>query len=489
MTNDNCNMENGKWSLFAIIRRPVIPIEVYPMASEVVSDRPARLRDYRYTGEVLSLALTFITLFSFYALATIFFPETWSSTLKALLITMAGLAVYIISVKMQQRAAFGTLVRVSPRQFPELYELAAKAAERLSHAQIPVYVKRASEMNIYTIGLWQQPIIVLTSSLVDQMKPDNLQFFIGREVGHVAAGHIWLRTLLKPLGADVPVIGKLLNSVVFGDWINRTEFTADRAGFIACRSLTTAISTMLKFGVGVRLFEKLDIKEFLDQINEVSNVRGHLTEIVAEQPYLTQRVRSLARFSLSERYKSLAPEKQSHTQILKAMPEKFVTSGIGFSDLEDDVTFSQREKATGQQERLATVVDEAEVDEAITVTDLAALDDENAPDPRLSLIAADASVAYTLRRRLTRIGRNVENDIVLNSDRVSRYHAEIAREESEFLIVDKGSRNGVWVNRRRVKNSAAIKSGDAIRIGRQEFTFVVKEDVKEDGEENGESEL
>ncbi|HKQ78833.1 MAG TPA: FHA domain-containing protein [Blastocatellia bacterium] len=425
------------------------------MASEVISDRPARLRDYRYAGEVLSLALTFFALSSLYALAAVFFPASWSSTLKALLITAAGLTVYIISVKLQQRAVLGTMVRVSPRQFPELYDLTAKAAERLSHPQVPVYVKRQSEMNIYTVGLWQQPIIVLTSSLVDQMEPDNLQFFIGREIGHIAAGHIWLRTLLKPLGADVPVFGKLLNSVVFGDWINRTEFTADRAGFIACRSLTTAVRTMLKFGVGVRLFEKLDIKEFLAQINEVSNVRGHLTEIVAEQPYLTQRIRSLVRFSLSARYKTLAPERQSHTQILKAIPEKFVTSGIGFSDLDD----------------------EEEVDQEVTIADFSDYDDENAPDPRLSLIAADGSVAYTLRRRLTRIGRSQENDIVLDSDRVSRYHAEIVREGDDVMVVDKGSRNGIWVNRRRVKDPTAIKSGDTIRIGGREFTFMKEEDV------------
>src|SRR5262249_61145889 len=133
------------------------------------------------------LAVTFTFLLSLYALATIFFPETWSSTVKALVITTAGLAVYVLSVKLQQRAAFGTLVRVSPRQFSELYQLGAQAAERLSHAQVPLYVKRSSEMNIYTIGLWQQPIIVLTSSLIDQMEPDNLQFFIGREIGHVAA--------------------------------------------------------------------------------------------------------------------------------------------------------------------------------------------------------------------------------------------------------------------------------------------------------------
>src|SRR5262245_44300785 len=459
---------------------PRSQVEVYyPMSSEAISDRPARLRDYRCAGEVLSLALTFIILLSLYALATIFFPDTWSSTLKSLLITAAGLAVYIIGVKLQQRAALGTMVRVGPRQFPELYGLAAKAAERLRRPQVALYVKRQSEMSIYTIGLWQQPIIVLTSSLVDQMEPDNLQFFIGREIGHIAAGHIWLRTLLKPLGADVPVFGKLLNSVVFGDWINRTEFTADCAGFIACRSLTTAVSTMLKFGIGVRLFEKLDIKEFLDQVNEVSDVRGHLTEILAEQPYLTQRIRSLVKFSFSKRYKSLAPEKQFDTQILKAIPKKFVTSRIGWADLEDEGDAPQRE--TVGEGRQATAEDEAKIDEEITATDLAPFEDENAFDPRLALIGADGFPAYMLRRRLTRIGRNGENDIVLNNERVSRLHAEVLYESGPqgdvFLIVDKGSRNGVWVNKLRVKNSTEIKSGDVIRIGRQDFTFIVRESL------------
>jgi hypothetical protein len=236
---------------------------------------------------------------------------------------------------------------------------------------------------------------------------------------------------------------------------------------------------MLKFGVGVRLFEKLDIKEFLDQVNEVSDVRGHLTEILAEQPYLTQRVRSLVKFSLSERYKSLAPEKQNDTQILKAIPRKFVTSRIGGSDLEDDAV-PQPENGSGDEsdERLATAVDEANIDEAITATDLAPIEDENALDLRLALIGAGGFPVYTLRRRLTRIGRNSENDVVLNSERVSRYHAEIACQDDVFLLVDKGSRNGVWINKQRVKNSIEIKSGDVIRIGRQEFTFIVREDLK-----------
>ncbi|MEK7830887.1 MAG: FHA domain-containing protein [Acidobacteriota bacterium] len=442
------------------------------MASNVISEQPIKLRQYRYSGELLSLFLTFLFLFTLYVLATIFFLESRATTLKALTITLAGLAVYVITVKLQQRSALGTLVRVSARQFPELFNLASVAAERLSSAPVPVYVKRSSEMNIYTLGLWQRPIIVLTSSLVDQMEPDNLQFFIGREIGHIQAGHTWLRTLLKPLGADVPVIGKLLNSVIFGDWINRTEFTADRAGFIACRSLTTAVRTMLKFGVGIRLFEKLDIREFLEQINEVRNVGGHLTEIMAEMPYLTQRIRSIVRFALSDRYQPFTSTKRGSTQILKAIPEAFVSSKLHLDELDLPPQVKQ-----APEKKKALVVQPDQSDEQITVADLTRddLEEVNAFDPRLTLICLGDSSQFNLRRLLTRIGRNHDNDIVLNNDRVSRYHAEIICEGEILKVVDNHSRNGVWINGKRVKESGELKPGDKLRIGKQEFNFVVKD--------------
>jgi Zn-dependent protease with chaperone function len=455
--------------------------EVRRMASELVSTRTIRLRDYRYPGEVLSLLLTFVALLSLFALATLFFPSTWSQTMKTLAVTVAGLSVYIFSVKLQQRAAFGTLVRVSPRQFPELFELASVAAENLSSAAIPVYVKRQSEMNIYTLGLWQRPLIVLTSSLVDQMPHDALQFFIGREIGHIQAGHTWLRTLLKPLGADVPIIGKLLNSVIFGDWMNRTEFTADRAGFIACRSLTTAVTTMLKFGVGIRLYEKLDIREFLEQINEVRNVSGHLTEIMAEMPYLTQRIRTLVRFALSERAHNLVPDKHSNTGILKDLPTAFINT-TRLKEVQSKAAEPALPPAPASYE-----TQEAPLPERPTITDYEPLEtqddaDENALDTRLLLIPQGSTTPHLLRRRLTRIGRNLDNDIVIQSDRISRYHVEIERQGRDFVITDKNSRNGVWVNGAKITAPTLIQSGDTLRIGRQEFTFQIKHQAHEHSE-------
>ncbi len=433
------------------------------MTSDTMSGHTFRLRDYRYSGEVLSLTLTFVILITLYGLAAIYFSSSWAQAGKALLITLLGLGVYVVTVLVQQRAAFGTLVRLGPRQFPELYERTHHAAECLSSPPVPVYVKRSSEMNIYTLGLWQRPIIVVTSSLVDQMDLDNLQFFIGREIGHIEAGHTWLRTFLKPVGSEVPIIGKLLNSVVFGDWINRTEYTADRAGFIACRSLTTSVSTMLKFGVGIRLFEKLDISEFLSQLNEVRNVRGLMTEIVAEQPYLTKRIRALVGFALSEEFQAMVPERRTHSQILSALPRGFLTTAqIKRAGDADDIGPHDVPVETVEMEAVPGSINRGTTG-------------SEGVESEMHLVTVDDGRSYPLRQGRTRIGRNRDNDVIINSDRASRYHAEILRTGERIVILDHASRNGVWLNGWRISGSAEIKVGDRVRIGKEEFTFSVKE--------------
>jgi DNA-binding SARP family transcriptional activator len=73
----------------------------------------------------------------------------------------------------------------------------------------------------------------------------------------------------------------------------------------------------------------------------------------------------------------------------------------------------------------------------------------------------------------TRIGRRPDNDIVLDDDDVSRYHAVIIDTGSSFVISDLRSTNGVLVRGRRIRPSATLADGDQIRIGGYEFTFEI----------------
>jgi DNA-binding SARP family transcriptional activator len=73
----------------------------------------------------------------------------------------------------------------------------------------------------------------------------------------------------------------------------------------------------------------------------------------------------------------------------------------------------------------------------------------------------------------TRIGRRPDNDIVLDDEDVSRYHAVVIDTGGSFVISDLRSTNGVQVQGRRIRSSATLADGDHIRIGGHEFTFAI----------------
>lgn len=71
------------------------------------------------------------------------------------------------------------------------------------------------------------------------------------------------------------------------------------------------------------------------------------------------------------------------------------------------------------------------------------------------------------------IGREEDNEIVLENPYISRYHAEIISEGSRHLIRDLGSSSGTFVNGERI-TQRRLKGGDCIRLGRGrgvEFQF------------------
>jgi pSer/pThr/pTyr-binding forkhead associated (FHA) protein len=87
---------------------------------------------------------------------------------------------------------------------------------------------------------------------------------------------------------------------------------------------------------------------------------------------------------------------------------------------------------------------------------------------------AGAERIFVLRdaSRLT-IGRDAANDIALEWDaKASRLHAELVRMGSEWTIVDDGlSRNGTYVNGRRLTGRRRLRDGDTIGFGQTTAVF------------------
>jgi sigma-B regulation protein RsbU (phosphoserine phosphatase) len=78
---------------------------------------------------------------------------------------------------------------------------------------------------------------------------------------------------------------------------------------------------------------------------------------------------------------------------------------------------------------------------------------------------------YPLSSRRVTIGRAATNDIVLSDQYSSGLHAVIAPTDRGYALIDQGSKNGTFVNGRRVTGEIDLARGDEILIGSTSFFF------------------
>lgn len=73
------------------------------------------------------------------------------------------------------------------------------------------------------------------------------------------------------------------------------------------------------------------------------------------------------------------------------------------------------------------------------------------------------------------LGRSPDCQITIEDPLISRRHARIRVTDTEALISDLGSRNGVRVNGRQIDGEHSLSDRDRIRLGTQELVFFVVE--------------
>src|SRR5713226_5564289 len=79
------------------------------------------------------------------------------------------------------------------------------------------------------------------------------------------------------------------------------------------------------------------------------------------------------------------------------------------------------------------------------------------------------------------IGRSPKNSLVLDSPKISRRHAIVnVQNVGEFWLIDLGSSNGTFLNKRRVHQPVRLSDYDQIAIGDSIFTFRQAEELTDD---------
>lgn len=169
----------------------------------------------------------------------------------------------------------GSNFHVTRESCPELYEQVKCNAEILGVEDFPeIYTEWGYAVNGYTTGNKDKTLLVLNSGAVDLLTDDQLNYVVGHEMGHIRSGHVLyhlMAQLFSSVIGMIPLGEAMLTPIHYAllYWQRMSEFSADRAGLLACQNPDAAIEAIIKMaGAPQKYFDRLDKAAFLKQAEE-----------------------------------------------------------------------------------------------------------------------------------------------------------------------------------------------------------------------------
>lgn len=212
-------------------------------------------------------------------------------------------------------------VLIGEKQLPHLHRLLLDACKILDMEAPQLYVRQHPAPNAYTFAMrGKQPFIVLHTSLIDMLEPEEIQAVIAHELGHLKCDHSVYLTPVNILilaAAVVPTVGAFLAQAIQAqllEWIRCAEFTCDRAALLATQNPKAVMSVLMKLAGGSpTLAPQLNLDAFIAQARAYDEIsKNELGELVKSartsqltHPVPVLRAREIDRWASSKEYQNL----------------------------------------------------------------------------------------------------------------------------------------------------------------------------------------
>ena len=221
-------------------------------------------------------------------------------------------------------------VLVSEKQLPDLHKLLIEACEILDLEPPQLYIQQNPTPNAYTFAMrGKQPFVVLHTSLIEMLTPEEIQAVIAHELGHLKCEHgvyltmanlvVLAANMLPPWGT---VLAQSLQDRML-QWVRCAEFSCDRAALLAIQDPKVVMSVLMKLAGGSpTLAPQLNLDAFIEQAKAYDSVgTDSLGEILqaAQTAQLTHpvpviRAREIERWASSVEYQSILDKRQLDTE-------------------------------------------------------------------------------------------------------------------------------------------------------------------------------
>ncbi len=239
--------------------------------------------ELREPGEGLAL------FFGMIALLTIGFVFLDFNAWVTFLLVIGSLG-YILIIKRQM---YGNSLLVSDQQFPHIHKIAEDISTKLGIVKPTIFIEQNPYLNAYAFGFKKPYMVVLSSSLVEGLTDSELYFVIAHEIGHIYLGHTRWLSIISPLGNN-----NFFLSLLYGSWQRKSEYSADKIGFITLGDLKVVVTALIKITVGPKLEKKVKYSGILDQIMHGEQQKGaDIGEVLMTHPYVLNRIEKLMLFN------------------------------------------------------------------------------------------------------------------------------------------------------------------------------------------------
>ncbi len=212
-------------------------------------------------------------------------------------------------------------VQVGEKQLPHLHKLLLEACEILDLEPPQLYVQQNPAPNAYTLAMrGKQPFMVMHTSLIDMLTPEEIQAVIAHELGHLKCEHgvyLTLANILALAANFLPGWGTVLAQNIqeqMQEWVRCAEFSCDRAALLATQDPKVVMSVLMKLAGGSpKLAPQLNLDAFIEQARAYDAVgETQLGEMLktAQTAQLTHpvpviRAREIDRWASSNEYQTL----------------------------------------------------------------------------------------------------------------------------------------------------------------------------------------
>ena len=216
-------------------------------------------------------------------------------------------------------------ILVSQQQLPDLHELLLDACKILDLEPPQLYIRQNPIPNAYTFAMrGKQPFIVIHTSLIELLTPDEIQAVLAHELGHLKCEHgvyLTLANLVILAANQLSPWGTMLTQGLqtqLMEWVRCAEFTCDRAALLATQDPRIVMSVLMKLSGGSpSLAPQLNLDAFVAQARTYDQISStELGELLKQaqtaqlsHPLPVLRAREIDRWSSSSNYQDLLKRK------------------------------------------------------------------------------------------------------------------------------------------------------------------------------------